>query len=139
MADQAMGADEVLARLGRIARGSIEDVLRIEKVTMPRRPTPAEVAAGEDGPFYQEVVIADIDWEKAQELASIGLIKKFRYDRNGRPNIEMYDAIAALDLLGRHHKLFVDRTELSGPNGGALQLESVNAALSKAYDDDRDD
>lgn len=32
-----------------------------------------------------------------------------------------------------------ERSEVSGPGGGAVQVEVMNRALSKAYDDDRDD
>ncbi len=38
-------------------------------------------------------------------------------------------AAKALELLGKNLKLFTDKTELTGPNGGALQVESKTMSV----------
>ena len=44
-----------------------------------------------------------------------GVTKKFKLADKG----------ANLERLGRYHKLFTDKSELSGPGGGPLQLQPV--------------
>ena len=41
-------------------------------------------------------------------------------------DLELYSALDALALLGRHHKLFTDKTEITGKDGGKVQIEYVN-------------
>ena len=52
-----------------------------------------------------------------QQKTVYGLLKK----------IKLTDKRAALELLGKYLKLFTDRSEISGPGGGAVQIE-VNRA-----------
>ena len=97
----AMGADEVLMRLGRYARGSLKPFL------------------SEDG----EVLWPDLGTDEAQE--NVDLLKKIKPKRRtgGRDEdrwtedeieLEIHDPLRALELLGKHHKLFTDKTEHSG-------------------------
>lgn len=116
ISEKAMSADEVLLRLAAMARGSIADVTRL--------------------PDLQEVtekkkVIDDwaIDLVKAQKTGAIHLIKKIKSGLHG-PEIEMYDAQAALALLGKHHGLFVDRQEIEQ----RITFPDFDIALDKAYD-----
>jgi hypothetical protein len=44
----------------------------------------------------------------------------------------MYDAQAALALLGKHHKLFIDRTEISGKDGGPIAVNVSATELAAA-------
>lgn len=85
--EKAMGADEVLLRLGEQARGEVGRY----------------VAA--DGRVDLERIIAD---------GKQHLIKGIKYDRHGRMMVEFYDAQAALALLGRHHRLFMDQVNHTG-------------------------
>lgn len=82
----AMPPDEVLARLASHARGSIADLLN---------------DAG------------DIDLKGAREQAVLHLVKARSVTKEGE-RIELYDAQAALALLGKHHGLFTDKVEHSG-------------------------
>lgn len=92
----AMSADEVLMRL-------------------------AEQARNEHGKYITQ--------EGAVNLAQLiadgkgHLIKGIKETQFGR-NIEFYDAQAALGLIGKHHKLFVERTEVTGKDGKDLNLQT---------------
>lgn len=50
-------------------------------------------------------------------------------DREGEPTGEYrFDSTAVLkgaELLGKHLKLFTEKTELTGPNGGPIQTDNV--------------
>lgn len=105
--ETAMSANEVLMRIAEHARGDIDDYL------------------DDNGGF---------DLAKARRAAKTRLIKKFKTKTTVRTfgetevetteiEFELYDAQAALALLGKHHKLFVDRSELTGKDGGPIQTE----------------
>lgn len=99
LSESAMTADEVLMRLAEQARG-----------------VPAEY-------------ISTRGTVKISKLVKDGkthLIKKIRDTANGR-EYEFYDAQSALQLIGRHHAIFVERQELTGANGGPV--ESNNAQV----------
>lgn len=90
ISERSMSADEVLQRLGDQARGTVADFVDV---------------AGR---------LAIINLEKAEEAGKLHLIKKLKYNAQGTPEIELYDAQAALQLLGRHYGLFTDKVEHSG-------------------------
>lgn len=85
IAERAMGADEVLHRLAEQARGDIGEILR------------------DDG---------SIDLAGAKAAGKTRLLKSIS-DTNAGLRVEMYDAQAALQLLGRHHRLFNDNLTLN--------------------------
>ena len=102
--ESAMSADEVLARLAEQARGEIGAYIR------------------DDGTVEFERIVAD---GKAHLLKKVH--KTTRFTKSGdeivRLTVETYDAQRALELIGKYHKLFVDRTELTGAEGGAIVLQ----------------
>lgn len=85
--EKAMGADEVLLRLGEQARGEVASYLDAS------------------GRVDLERLLAD---DKGH------LVKGTKWDRQGNLVVEFYDAQAALALLGRHHRLFVDQVNHMG-------------------------
>lgn len=99
MAEAAMPAEEVMMRLAKQARGDISDFITV----------------GPDG--------VEVDLSYAIEKGMTDLIKKLthkktiRTDKNDTTTeenwiqIELYDAHAALVDIGRHHALFVDKTQ----------------------------
>ena len=99
LAERAMSADEVLARLADQARGSIEDFITFQE--------------GIKQPF--------LDLEKANEKKLLHLVKKLKYNARGQLEIELHDAQAAQRLIGQHHGLFVEKHEHSG----LIQTEDV--------------
>jgi phage terminase small subunit len=86
LADRAMPADEVLARLAEQASGTMDDFL-------------------DDA--------GDIDLKRARERGKLHLVKARSVTKEGE-RIELYSAQSALELLARHHKLLTDRIEHSG-------------------------
>lgn len=100
--EAAMGADEVLRRLSEHARASLFDVVD---------------ANGE------------FDLETARQQGKDHLLKKFKvnYTKEGglTREYEIHDPQSALVHLGRYHKLFTDKAEHSGPNGGPMEFDIV--------------
>ena len=102
ISEKAMSADEVLLRLGDMARGDIGDFLSIGGMSF------------------------DLSLKQAQELGITHLIKRVKQrtiitqkkdgdeEENHYIEIELHDSQAALEKLGRHHKLFTDRQEIIG-------------------------
>jgi hypothetical protein len=108
----AMDADECLMRIGRFARGTLKPFL-------------TEV----DGEMWP-----DLNSDQANE--NFDLLKKIKpKKRIGGPpedkwteieiELEIHDPLRSLELIGRHHKLFTDKTEVSGPGGEPVKYEDV--------------
>lgn len=86
MAEAAMTADEVLVRLAEQARSEYSKYI------------------GENG---------SVDLAAMKRDNKMHLIKKVKPGKFGN-EIEFHDGQVALLNIGRHHKLFVDRTEVTG-------------------------
>jgi len=135
----AMPADEVLARLSQQARGSMADFLRIddEEITLTwsllsvpeTKDGEADIAGAvmqlaamenvkpTDRVLHTATIkrpIARLDLLEAGRRGLLGLVKKYGLDDKGKVTIELYDAQAAQQLLGKAHQLFVEKTEYSG-------------------------
>ncbi len=107
----AMSADEVLVRLAEHARGDIGDFFDVDK----------------SGNWK-------VDLKKAKRNKKLRLIKKIETTTQlvGKDQIpettvkfELYDAQSALALLGKHHKLFTDKSEIRNeyePNDARANL-----------------
>ena len=95
--EKHMGADEVLTRLAEQARASFEDFLNDE---------------------------GELDLLKARAAGKLHLVKKISCGRHGT-TIELYDAQAAQALIGRAHKLFVDRSENVNRNTTIEVVEEI--------------
>lgn len=106
LSETVMSADEVLARLAAHARGDVADFLDA------------------NGAF---------DLDKARKAQKTGLIKKIKtkttirtYDDITMETVEvefdLHDPQAALVHIGKHHRLFADRTEVTGPDGEAITV-----------------
>lgn len=97
-----MGADEVLERLTAHARGSMAPFIRRDT----------------DGDLYG----FDLSETQPLHLLKKASVTRRRQQRDDDDEvitvetvtIELYDAQAALALLGKHHKLFTDQVEHSG-------------------------
>jgi len=116
ISEKAMSADEVLLRLGDMARGDLGDFVDIESMSF------------------------NVSLKKAKELGLTHLIKKVKQrtkitqKQDGDETeehfieFELHDSQAALEKLGRHHKLFTDKTEITGAGGGnALTIRIVGS------------
>ena len=112
-AEVAADADEVLASLARVHRATLRPFF----------------ATADDGTLWP-----DLGSEEA--LANFDLLKKIKTKkREGGPpedrwteievELEIHDPLRAKELLGRHHKLFTDKTEVSGKDGGPIETRDV--------------
>ena len=95
---RAMSANEVLSRMGDIARGNADDYLTID-----------------------EYGYAGLDLHKMKRAGKLHLIKKYNVTKNGTV-IELYDAQAALVQMGKQHGLFPNRQEITGKDGEPLKV-----------------
>lgn len=93
--ERSLAAGEVVSRLSEQARGEHTAFVRT------KRP---------DG----EPCAPYVDVEALIAAGKAHLIKGIKMTRHG-PQVEFYDAQAALQLIGRHHGLFTDKLEI--PNG----------------------
>lgn len=100
---QFMSADEVLYRLSEIANADLGDML------------------DEDG---------RIDLKKAKEMRRTRFLKSFKLKRGATDEIafEQYSRVEALELLGKHHKLFTEKHEHSVPEGLKIIFEEVSGS-----------
>ena len=122
---RTMTANEVLARLTEHALGSASDFVDVTEKS------------------------ARLNLVKARDRNKLHLIKEIteerreiRPDEDGDPlvtevklTIKLYDAQAALRDLGRYHKLFVDRTEVTGKDGDPIPIEDARDALARRIAD----
>ena len=97
--DKAMKAEEVLIRLGDIARCSVEDLMDVD----------------EEGKLT-------FNFKRAQEENKLGMIKSISPTAYGT-KVELQDQMRALELIGKQLGLFKDKVEVSGKDGGAIQNE----------------
>jgi phage terminase small subunit len=103
-----LSQDEVLARLSDIAGASLDDFL---------------VPWGRGFRF---------DIAGAKAAGKLHLVKKISKGKNGT-SIEILDSLEALTLIGKYYKMFTDKTELTGQDGGPVKVEAVDNALKKIY------
>jgi phage terminase small subunit len=118
MREFAMPAEEVLTRLTEHARGDLGDFL------------------DED--------TGHINWSKAQGRTN--LIKKIKRktettrDKDGIETVtldeelELHSPQVALQLLGKQHGLFVDRTEHTGKDGGPIYVKTYKGVSPDDWD-----
>ena len=122
--ESAMSADEVLMRLASHARGSMADFVRItvagpqfdfeaasladqlHLVKKLKTKTRTVVSLGK--PKKTKGFVEDEEQDEEEATDDDRLITEVEVD------FELYDAQTALEKLGRYHKLFTDKTELSG-------------------------
>lgn len=109
MALHTMPAPEVLYRLTSIARGTGYDFVTVYE--SPLTDLSGEPVLGKDGaPIVRR--FPSLDLEKAEQHGMLHLVKKIGYTAFG-PSVELYDAQAALALIGKHHGLFVEKIDIS--------------------------
>lgn len=79
----------------------------------------------------------DLDDDIAAAIASVKVRRVRGADGEWRdvPEYKFWDKNAALDKLGRHFKLFTERTEITGADGGPISLEQKVAAMKEILDE----
>lgn len=154
LSTQAMSAEECLARLAEQARGNIEDFIELIPGGVDRdkwvnelvRKLDVATAAAKRGEEVDYSPIAEhlahepkqpgwrINLEKAQERGVLNVAHRIGYDKFGRPEVELESRQGALQLIGKAHKLFVDRQELTGKDGADLMAGVAGALETKLAD-----
>lgn len=64
-----------------------------------------------------------VDWRAVEKGHAMGRIKKLKTNKDGTVEFELYDAMRATELLGKAQKMFTDKVELSGNEGGPVQVQ----------------
>lgn len=107
-AESHMTGEEALMRLAAQARGSLEDLLWFDE-------------DAEGNPIGDPV----LDLAAAKQARKLGVLKKYKQRRRSGTSqnggewqeetieVELYDAQRALELIGRHHKLFTDNIDIT--------------------------
>jgi len=106
LAEMAMDADEVLARLSEQASVNIGDFII------------KSVYEDENG---EELHSLKLNWDMIKEKGH--LIKKITHNQYG-PLIELHDGQAALVHMGRHHKLFTDKHEVENIGDMVIKVKA---------------
>ena len=112
-AERAMTGNEVLSRLGEMARGF--DVTRYAT-------TVETYTKGKDGNVYPSGFAVDIDMEQLQKDGYSHLVKRIYATKTGSIQVEMHDQKHALELIGKNKKLWTEKIEL----GGSLDLTGIS-------------
>lgn len=108
--EQAMGSDEVLARLADMGRADMDDFVRVNENGYPV-----------------------IDLSYAEEAGLLHLVKEISYDSDGRPKVKLHDSKDALKTLAKVHGLEVQKVEHSG------EIDTGGDTHIYLPDNDRDD
>jgi hypothetical protein len=109
-AAQIMGGTEVLGRLSVQARASVYDFLRLD----------------------QNGKIIGFNLDALREHGH--LIKKIATKTTATGDeytIELYDGQAALVKIGQHERLFAELQEITGANGGPIEMRDSSDVISK--------
>ncbi|MBM7843756.1 terminase small subunit [Herpetosiphon giganteus] len=148
--DSIMPKAEILGRLAQQARGTMQDFFFIgmEERTIEKRRI--QISVDDKGRQGQEVILEETEEKamrpavylslvKAQNLGKMHLIKKYSLGPKGE-SIELYNAQDALTTLGKYHAMWVDRAEVTGEDGGPIEISEIVVKKSHerppALDDD---
>lgn len=132
----AMPKEEVIARISTIASASLEDFMTLEAAPsgddskFPNYGQP-QSPEGDEAPATPHPGHWRLDLAKAKRRGVLGALKKLKWGEHG-PEIELYSALEAQQLLGKYHRAFVERQEVSGPNGAPLQVTTEDKARAEA-------
>ena len=104
IAEKCMDADEVLVRLAEHARGVPSDYI-------------------DDFGF--------VSFKKLKEAGLVHLIKKVKRNQQGI-EIEFYDQQRAMELIGKHLKMWTEKHEVTGKDGKDIKVivEYVNSPIT---------
>jgi phage terminase small subunit len=122
--EKAMSAEEVLMRLSDIARGDIADLMNITPAGFTFR-----LLVDENGERVVNPNTKLIRKIKQKVTTYLGKTEDAEDREIIETEIELYNAQDALVQLGKYHKLFVDRTETTGADGGPIAVRMIEVTL----------
>lgn len=112
------GNDNTLAQRG-------AELVRNSKIRALVEKRVDDVAMTADEVLSELARIAKTDWQEFIE------VKRDKHGDIVDVQLRLTDKIKALELVGKHHKLFTDKTEMTGANGGPIEsrftVEIVNS------------
>ncbi len=113
-----MSAEEALTRLSDIARGDIKDLMNITPVgyefDLVHKDENGEMVINPKTKLIKKI---------KQKVTTIMPRSKDGEEREiVETELELYSALEALGLIGKHHKLFTDRTEIAGAEPITLRV-----------------
>lgn len=109
-------AERVLQELAKIGFADIKDFLRYgtEKTVIDHSDDGQPIFG------YKQIV----ETKPSDEIDGT-LVNEVSVGKDGTFKFKMHDKKTALELLGKHLKLFTDRQEITGADGGPLQIISA--------------
>ena len=108
--------EKVLKEYAKICFSDIKDFLayRTEKI---------KVDEDEEGnPIFGYRQIVDA---KPSEEVDGALISEVSIGRDGTFKFKLHDKLNALEKVGKHLGMFIERKEVTGPNGGPIEINSM--------------
>ena len=120
---KVMGSTETLGRLSEQGRVSIADFVTARLVRAANIISLEEDADEDAGEFVQ---VIELNWDAIKEKGH--LVKSITNTKYG-PRIELHDGQSALIQMGRHHKLFVDQSEVTSLT---VQVSADDMAVARA-------
>ena len=141
--ERSVKPKEVRELLGNQARSKVGEFFKeVHRWTQWPRPTEEVIdeKAGVDEKgnpcvFYLARSLV-LDLDKMLDPNYSKLVRKFTDSPKTGLSIELYDAQSALEKLGKAHGLFIDKTELTGKDGGPITLNVVYGNKRKPNPDD---
>jgi len=119
-ADVAHAIDLALAERPGITRARIiEELARIAFANMGDY---VEVSGG-------HVVVADHKELTAEQLSVISEIGETVTEHGGSIRVKLHDKLGALEKLGKVLRMFVERQEISGPDGKPIEVEDARSRV----------
>lgn len=95
----------------------------------------AKVAYANIGDFVRvvdgKVCVTDFDKLTPEQIASICTVTETISEFGTSITVKPYDKLTALLYLGKASRLFVERAEISGPNGGPIPIEDTTEQIRK--------
>lgn len=114
-------ADRVITEVARLGFADLRKLFDDKGALLPVDQWPDDIA-----PAVSSVEVDELFEGFGDNRVQVGYTKK----------VKLWDKGKALEMLGRHLKLFVDRTEHTGPNGGPIETRDDGIDLSKLTDDE---
>lgn len=107
--------ENVLAELAKIAFGDIADYITWTEDSIELKPSELLQQKGIDTSLISEITVS--------------------HTRTGKNvKLKLYDRMAALKLIGTHLKMFTERVELTGPDGGPIQItHALQQSIQEIY------
>ncbi len=111
--------DRVINELAKIGFADIRRVVKWGESVAVRQEDDGDVVVAHDVALLSSAEIDD-------DIA--GAIAEVRKTKEGL-SVKLHDKRAALVDLGKHLGMFVDKQEITGPNGGPLQVQRIERVI----------